>query len=259
MDELGGKIIAVVVGSVVIFLLQSFGVHKLVASIFGGSSSAITEKYLEPPASNGNRSNTEDNYWSYVVKCGNDDCYRAYLDKYPDGEYEKLARAQLSRNENNKNNTFYADNSGTHSSTSKGMPLDDSSFFINELTGFIIDDDTYKRTYLANIRDCVLTYQTKSIKKASASEHATNSYVQKYTIPLAKLDISTVKPYGGYKALDAIGAKAENKQKVIEFYISFKGTTEYWNWFQLQTTSPTAAQRLVPVLKKLISECKKSL
>jgi len=89
MDEYGSKIIGVIVGAVVIFSLQAFGVHKLLANIFGGVSSATIETY---PINN---SEDEIVFWQSTDKCGTDTCYRAYLQKYPQGQFVILAQAQL--------------------------------------------------------------------------------------------------------------------------------------------------------------------
>lgn len=53
MDEFGSKIISVIVGAVIIFVLQALGVHKLVANIFGGVLGTVAEDNLKNTSKTG--------------------------------------------------------------------------------------------------------------------------------------------------------------------------------------------------------------
>lgn len=94
MDEFGSKIISVIVGAVIIFILQALGVPKLVANIFGGMSSTITEEYTNNHSSDQN----EVIFWKSTDTCGTKECYHAYLEKYPQGQFIGLAQARLVSN-----------------------------------------------------------------------------------------------------------------------------------------------------------------
>lgn len=91
MDEIGGKIISVVIGAVIIFALQAFGVHKIVANIIGGGVGVISEDFLENESSG----EVEMAHWRFVEKCGTKKCYQSYLDEYPQGQFASLARLNI--------------------------------------------------------------------------------------------------------------------------------------------------------------------
>lgn len=89
MDELAGKIITGIVVAVLLFVLQSLGVHKLILGMIGGTSSPMLEEMI-----NGD-SKKEESYWASIDKCGTDECYQLYLDKYPQGDFASIAKVQL--------------------------------------------------------------------------------------------------------------------------------------------------------------------
>jgi hypothetical protein len=90
MDEYRGKIIGVIIGAVVMFILQSLGVHKLLVNIFGGISSTTVETYTID-----NAYNSEIVFWKSTDKCGTNECYQTYLRKYPQGQFSDLAQVRL--------------------------------------------------------------------------------------------------------------------------------------------------------------------
>lgn len=89
MDDLRLKIFSVILGALVIFVLQSIGFNKLLANIFGGMSSTITEEMLKT------KSTDEIDLWNITDQCGTIKCYRIYLDKYPEGKYIEIAKEKI--------------------------------------------------------------------------------------------------------------------------------------------------------------------
>lgn len=89
MDELVGKVITGIIIAILIFVLQSLGVHKLILGIVGGSSPPILEEVI-----NGS-SKKEEIFWASVDKCGTYKCYQLYLEEYPQGNFSSIAKLQL--------------------------------------------------------------------------------------------------------------------------------------------------------------------
>lgn len=97
MDELGGKIITGIVIAVLIFILQSTGVHRLIASMFGGASAPLMEDMLS------STTKKEELFWVSIDKCGTDKCYQLYLEKYPQGNFSSIAKIQIKSDTTNSN------------------------------------------------------------------------------------------------------------------------------------------------------------
>lgn len=89
MDELAGKVITGIIIAILIFALESLGVRKLILGMVSGTSSPMLEELI-----NGSSKN-EGVFWSSVEKCGKDECYQLYLDKYPQGNFASIAKVQL--------------------------------------------------------------------------------------------------------------------------------------------------------------------
>lgn len=104
MDDFGGKIIGIVIGAVVIYILQSIGFHNTIANMVGGVSSISVESWLSDTKDGleikeETKANDELVFWQSSDKCGKTECYQAYIDKYPKGQFVAIARANLGARE----------------------------------------------------------------------------------------------------------------------------------------------------------------
>lgn len=89
MDDLGIKIFGIILGAIIIFSLQAFGVNKLVANVFGGISGAVSEEILKTNPTE------EIDFWNVTDDCGSIKCYEIYLEKYPKGKYIEIAKEKI--------------------------------------------------------------------------------------------------------------------------------------------------------------------
>ena len=91
MEDLNGKIISIIIGAIIIFFLQSLGVHKLVANIFGGMSGTLSEEVIKETSNK----NEELTFWNITDKCATKKCYEIYLKKYPKGKFTDIAKEKI--------------------------------------------------------------------------------------------------------------------------------------------------------------------